>query len=38
MFYGMSYRVIYALIAICKQNDYVTLQIATNTTIKTNII
>ena len=34
----MWYRAIYALIAICKQKDYMTLQIATNTTVKTNII
>ena len=38
MFYGMSYRAIYALIAICKQNDYMILQIAINTAIKMNII
>ena len=30
--------VIYALIAICKQNDYMTLQIAINTTNKMDII
>ena len=34
----MSDIVIYVLIAICKQNDYMILQIAINTAIKTNII